>query len=138
MVEDMKNFAVYTVLVMSMLSVIPSVVAQDATPLPFVDDFESADGNAEWHLRTRVVIDRRLKNRWVVSGSESFSGDSCLLISDNDTLSAAYNNTVQNTAVAYREFYLEPGEYDLSVAWRGMGDKKNDCMYVCWARYRRR
>lgn len=133
MVEDMKNFAVYTVLVMSMLSVIPSVVAQDATPLPFVDDFESADGNAEWHLRTRVVIDRRLKNRWVVSGSESFSGDSCLLISDNDTLSAAYNNTVQNTAVAYREFYLEPGEYDLSVAWRGMGDKKNDCMYVCWA-----
>lgn len=58
--------------------------------------------------------------------------DSCLVISNDGGLSVDYDDK-QNTAVAYREFLLPPGTYDLSIAWRVEGDDDKDCMYVSWA-----
>lgn len=114
-----------------LVGIVQIATSQQVTQLPFIEDFETATGNAEWRVNTGGAIASRLTNKWVVSGTEKFSGDSCLLISNNGS-DATYSH-VQNTAVAYREFLLPPGTYDLSVAWRVLGDKDKDCLYVCWA-----
>lgn len=128
----MRTIITHTILViLSFIAVCP-MSAQTATPLPFIDDFETPEGNAQWQKNTGGQIASRLTNRWVVSSAESFTGDSCLLISSDGGQSAVYSHT-QNTAVAYRDFWLIPGTYDLSIAWQTMGDKDKDCLYVCWA-----
>lgn len=98
--------------------------------LPYFDGFEDATSNAQWqkNVGTRGPL---LTNKWYVSAAERYMGDSCMIISNNNGLSASYS-AVMNTAMSYRDFLLTPGAYDISVTWRCLGDGTNATMYVCW------
>lgn len=98
--------------------------------LPYFDGFEDAMSNAQWqkNVGTRGPL---LTNKWYVSAAERYMGDSCMIISNNNGLSASYS-AVMNTAMSYRDFLLTPGAYDISVTWRCLGDGTNATMYVCW------
>lgn len=57
-------------------------------------------------------------------------GDSCLIISDNNS-TPTYTADKTNTSVAYVEFTHPAGDYDLSFAWRCVGESGKDGLYVC-------
>lgn len=104
------------------------VYAQTYTPLPYFEGFEGPQTETGWQLNAGAD---GFTNRWYVSSAESYMGAHSLLISDNNGASATYAN-VSNTVVAYREFQLPLGKYDLSFAWRCQGEPDVDGLYVCW------
>lgn len=119
----------YTFSVFCFLLAFVVLPAQTSTPLPYFNGFEDEEENSKW-IRNHGINGSKLTNRWKVSSAESFTGDSCLMISNNDGVSASYSH-VQNTAVAYREFLLPPDTYDMSLVWKCMGQDAKDGLYIC-------
>lgn len=94
------------------------------------DGFENGQTNSGWMLNVGPN-GTLLSNKWYISSFEPYMGDSCLLISNDSGATASYEN-VKNTAVAYKDYTLLPGSYDLSFMWRCIGEEGGDGLYVCW------
>lgn len=108
-----------------------SLGAQTAvSTLPFVEGFENARAESEWVLNNGP-FGKSLQNKWCVSEVEHYLGSQSLVISD-DGATASYTNDKKSYAVAYREFALPVGEYDLQFSWKGGGEKDLDGLLVCW------
>lgn len=113
-----------------------SLRSQTATT-PVVFDFEDPTECTQWDLNVgNDAIVSQLQNRWVVSPSEHFTGERSLIISNNYTAArptATYSNTGSNIAVvARRVITLPAGSYDLSFAWKCVGESGADGFYVLW------
>ena len=97
----------------------------------FFEGFEAEENNAQWTLN-HGANGPNMTNKWNISDYEPFMGDNCLIISDNDGKTPSYKN-VKNTVVAFREYLLPPGAYNLSFMWRCGGVEASHGFYVCWA-----
>ncbi len=112
--------------------------AQNAVvALPYIDSFEDVDASSDWELNTGPA-GSTLVNKWCVSDKVAYIGSKSLIISNDNGVSAMYSN-VKNISVSYRVFDLPSGDYELSFAWRAMGeridkdpDPNKDGLYVCW------
>lgn len=96
----------------------------------FYDGFETPAEIQNWTLN-HGPSGQSLTNKWFVSAYEPYMGDNCLIISSDNGATAVYADK-KNTAVAYREYQLPPGTYDLSFNWRCVGEDTKDALYACW------
>ena len=119
----------YFSLVVFLLLIDVSVLAQ--TQLSYFDGFETSADNQHWTLN-HGPNGVNMTNKWYISDFEPYMGDSSLIISNNNGASAAFSNT-KNTVVAFREYVLPPGTYNLSFMWRCVGLANNHGFYVCWS-----
>lgn len=104
--------------------------AQQPTKLPFFEGFEVDTRNSEWNLEVGPRA-KKLTNKWFVSEYEPYMGDSCLIISNNNGSTPAYTADKPGMSVAYIDLVLPSGtDYDISFAWRCMGQELNDGFYV--------
>ena len=104
------------------------------TRVPYFCGFEDATENAKWILNPAPPTNPTLSliNKWTIGGATVKSGDSALYINGflpRDV--AQYDGSQNSVMVAYREFQLPAGSYDLSFDWRCLGDSlKFEAMYV--------
>lgn len=114
------------------LALTSHVVAQTLT-LPYFNSWEDPVENAAWTCNSGIV-GNAAPNRWYISSKSSYTGHHSLLISDlslsPDTL-PVYSSSAVNI-VAARTIFLPAGEYDLSFAYRVLGDTDKDGLYVAW------
>lgn len=117
--------------VLSLLAVCTAMPAQTPVPvpydrLPYSEGFENADSVAKYWTLNRATppVKRTLLDKWYTSTAEHFTGRNCLLVSDTVTKGAAAIYSSQYArASSYVEFDLKPGKYDLSFAWRCLGER---------------
>ena len=112
-----------------------SVSAQDSPPIIF--DFEDATCQAKWSLNVGDAnIVSRLANRWCFTSAEQFVGEKSLVMSNkyNDAVpTSTYNNTATDVVVvASTVLSLPRGNFDLSFAWKCVGEQGLDGLYVIW------
>lgn len=98
--------------------------------LPYFDGFESPTASTDWSLNVGPA-GGSLSNKWYISTAEYYAGSHSMLISNQQGNVASYANN-SSTTVAYKEFLLPTGTYDLSFAWRCLGEGEKDGFYVCW------
>lgn len=130
--------AVLLSVVLSIAGLCCSLSAQTTPPvtvpysqLPYFEGFEDADTVAKyWQLNkvARSSMLPRLPELWYPSTAEHYMGNGCLLVSDT-TVHGQYSIYGDKfvRVVSYVEFELIAGQYDVSFAWRCLGErtKKN-------------
>lgn len=125
------NKRFYSIVVMLLLHIALSPLRGQSTALPFFVGFEGVN-NKRCELNAGQ-LGSALTNKWCISDHEPYMGDSCLVISSDGGVTASYDEKRLNTSVAYIDFLLPPATYDLSFAWRCVGERDKDGLYVCWA-----
>lgn len=110
--------------------VVLGIAGKSYAQTSFSDGFETSAEIQNWTLN-HGPLGSNLTNKWHISSYEPYMGDNCLIISSDNGATAVYAN-VKNTSVAYREYQLPPGTYDLSFNWRCVGESGNDGLYACW------
>src|SRR5574344_1146069 len=93
--------------------------------LPYFCGFESEAENVQWILNPDI----KTVNMWTTGTAESYVGKKSLYISNDSGVSANYTNT-PNIVLAYREFTLTAGTYDLAFDWKAMGVSNKAYMRV--------
>lgn len=115
-----------------------SVLSVSAFSNPIIFDFEDPAEDARWQLNVAAddAVGERLENRWCYSTAEQFTGKRALIISDKyaDAVpTATYKNTASDmTAVAKTILTLPKGKYNLSFAWKCVGESGSDGLYLLW------
>lgn len=104
---------------------------------PVVFDFENPADDSRWQLNSgNAVVVGQLPNRWCFTTADYFTGSRSLVLSNRFADSApatTYSNTGTDVSVAaYTVITLPKGTYDLSFAWRCMGEGSSDGFYVLW------
>ncbi len=108
------------------------VVVNDMVPVgsfPYSTTFDStATDNGLWRMAGGT------NNRWTI-GSATGHGDSAsLYVSSSQGLDNSYSPSHYTNAYAYRVLDIaEPGDYQVSYDWRGMGETNYDYMRVFMA-----
>lgn len=127
------SFSIMLMLIVCGTSMAKAV--NDDTPIVF--DFENPADDARWSLNVgdnNVVS--QLQNRWCFSTADFFMGKRSLVISNEYNKSVpptTYVNTGYDlSVVAYTEITLPRGSYDLSFAWKSLGEAGVDGVYVLW------
>ena len=95
-----------------------------AVSLPFFCGFEAHDDIAEWNL-----VNGTNRNAWVIGEATSLRGQRSLYISADGGLTMSF---VRESAlsVAYREFILPRGQYEISFDYRMQS--VGNTLYVVW------
>ena len=97
--------------------------AQQTLTFPYTCGFETADDASDW-----VLVNGDLTNRWVIDTAvnNTTGGAKALYISNDTGRTAAYTVNSATVVYAYREVYLEPGEYTISYDWQCYGEGNYD------------
>ena len=93
---------------------------QTPISLPYETSFEN-------NLDNWIFKNEDLSNAFYIGNATSFDGNGCLYISNDYGVSNNYTTDVSNvTSYAYRMFYLEPGQYNVSYKWKAQGESTYD------------
>ena len=91
----------------------------DATPLPYLDDFET--GNFEkWFL-----VNGNQTNQWHVGQPANDPGNQAAIVSNDGGTTNAYSINSASVVHFYKDFQIpdaEPGEVKLQFDWKGLGE----------------
>lgn len=95
-------------------------------------DFENDAENAKWQLNTPKNENYSWTNLWYIGKAAPKDGEKGLFISADGGNTAGYK-AVSNIMISWREFdNLEPGDYDMALDWRNVGDSLRAVLYVAW------
>ncbi|MCO6148911.1 choice-of-anchor J domain-containing protein [Flavobacterium sp. NRK1] len=99
---------------------------QQAAPLPFSDNFESA--TVGWSMSTGTQL-----NKWFVGDAVNNGGENSLYISNNNGDTNDYTITQSSIVHAYRDIVIPAGTVNVGISfdWKALGET-NDYFYV-WA-----
>ncbi|MCL2597853.1 MAG: hypothetical protein FWD66_09435 [Paludibacter sp.] len=115
-----------------MLSVGIGTFAQPVTSVPYFCGFEDQAENAKWVLNP-IPNQNPLINNWVIGDIVRKTGESGLYIYGfSPTKDLPQSDNAKGINIAYREFTLPAGKYDISFDWRMYGDSIFDALYVYW------
>lgn len=125
MISDFKK-----ILCLFTWSLLPLVLSAQVqmTDLPYLCDFEDDTENALWTLNPGASS-ANLKNLWVVSDHEAYTGQRSMYISDDGGKTNHYTPKA-NIVIAYRSMMFEEGSYDFSFDWKGTGNGENGYLKV--------
>ena len=114
----------HLLLVFALALLVPwATSAQQTLTFPYTCGFETADDASDW-----VLVNGDLTNRWVIDTAvnNTTGGAKALYISNDTGRTAAYTVNSATVVYAYREVYLEPGEYTISYDWQCYGEGNYD------------
>lgn len=105
------------------------------TAVPYFCGFEDPTENQEWILNPgspAIVNHANFKNKWTIGNGAKKSGYGGLYIyTGNEPNLAKYDEAAMYT-LAYREFTLPAGNYDLAFSWRALGELNADEIIAYW------
>lgn len=104
------------------------VSSAQVTSVPYFEGFEDPTQYSSWNIPTLSSQ----PNNWRIDAGTSYAGSKSLYISDGTA--SVYQPSYSGTGLTlfcYQEFDLPAGNYDLSFAWKALGDG-NDGLYVFW------
>lgn len=117
------------------LALVVSLASAQSVSLPYFCGFEDDVENANWVLNpglSAIVNSSNFVNKWTIGEGAKKSGYNGLYIyTNNDVQKAEYAEAGLFT-MAYREFSLPVGNYDLAFNWRCFGERGADEMAVYW------
>lgn len=104
---------------------------------PYFCGFEDPAENADWVLNNATSAVQNNpnfhRNQWTISTGAHKTGFNGLYIYSNNTPNKSeYDGGIGMYVVAYRDFALPVGQYDLTFNWRALGDSIADALYACW------
>ncbi len=88
-------------------------------------DFEDESDSAGW-----VFLNGTQANQWYIGTDMNNVGSRALFVSDQDSSTNQYTNSVRSVAYAYREFDMAVGGYFLSYNWHAYGESSYDFLRV--------
>ena len=134
--QQKKKWKRLLFLCFSCFLVTQSVGQTPVTTVPYYCGFEDPIENQEWILNpgnSAIINHVNFKNKWTIGNGAKKSGYSGLYIyTDNDPSAAKYAEAAMYT-LAYREFSLPAGNYDLAFSWRSLGEQNADEIIAYWA-----
>lgn len=134
--QQKKKWKRLLFLCFSCFLVTQSVGQTPVTTVPYYCGFEDPIENQEWILNpgnSAIINHVNFKNKWTIGNGAKKSGYSGLYIyTDNDPSAAKYAEAAMYT-LAYREFSLPAGNYDLAFSWRALGEQNADEIIAYWA-----
>lgn len=128
-------------LLITLLFITLSLASQSVT-LPYYNGWEDDAENQQW-VMNEGTLGGNLPNQWFVSSKDAFCGARSAVISTlgtADTLPVYTSDAAQYSVLA-RRMTLPLGDYNLSFAWRSLGELEkgwndvltfHDGMYVVW------
>ena len=103
-----------------------TVYAQTYTPLPYYCGFETQTDETEWICKARPQ-----KTPFVIGSATRRNGTRSLYLSHDGGKTADYESTGTGyVSVAYRQFTLQKGDYDLIFDLRASGGYEKDSLMV--------
>lgn len=101
------------------------------TSVPYFEGFEDPTQYSSWNISKSPALSRH-PNSWRIDAGTSYAGTQSLYISDGTA--SVYPTSYSGSSLSlfcYQEFDLPAGNYDLSFAWKSMGESI-DGLYVLW------
>lgn len=99
--------------------------AEQAQDVIYSCNFQDESDSAGW-----VLLNGTQTNQWYIGTDSLRTGSRALLVSNIDSATNEYTNSVTSVVYAYREVELTTGGYYISYNWHGYGEGSYDYLRV--------